>query len=145
MPIKGAFMKENYIYPARFEIVEDVIEVSFIDFPHVRTYGDNPDEAIVAAQELLALQIIDCERRNKLLPEATKEAVGAVYVHVWLPYFQSKTKEVYVRKSVTISQWLDQLAKGKDINFSGVLARGIKKELGITDESEIKKELRMES
>ena len=143
--MEGAFMKENYIYPARFEIVEDVIEVSFIDFPHVKTYGDNPDEAIVAAQELLALQIIDCERRNKLLPEPTKEAVGAVYVHVWLPYFQSKTKEVYVRKSVTIPQWLDQLAKGKDINFSGVLARGIKKELGITDESEIKKELGMES
>ncbi len=134
-------MKENFIYPAKFERVDDVIEVSFLDFPHVKTFGDTPDEAIVAAQETLALQIIDCERRNKPLPEPTEDAAGAVYVHVWLPYFQSKTKEIYVRKSVTIPQWLDQLAKGKDINFSGVLARGIKKELGITDESEIKKGL----
>ena len=134
-------MKENFIYPARFERVDDVIEVSFLDFPHVKTFGDTPDEAIVAAQETLALQIIDCERRNKPLPEPTEGAAGAVYVHIWLPYFQSKTKEIYVRKSVTIPQWLDQLAKGKDINFSGVLARWIKKELGITDESEIKREL----
>lgn len=138
-------MKENYIYPAKFERVDDVVEVSFVDFPHVKTYGDNPEMAIMAAQEILALQIIDCERRNKPLPEPTEGVEGAVYVHIWLPYFQSKTKEIYVRKSVTIPQWLDQLAKGKDINFSGVLARGIKKELGITDDSEIKRELGIES
>lgn len=134
-------MKENYIYPARFERVDGVIEVSFLDFPHVKTYGEDADEAIVAAQETLALQIIDCERRNKPLPEPTDGAAGAVYVHVWLPYFQSKTKEIFVRKSVTVPQWLDQLAKGKDINFSGVLARGLKEELGITDDSEIKRGL----
>ena len=138
-------MRENYIYPAKFERTGDVIEVSFLDFPHMKTYGENPDEAITAAQEILALQIIDCERKNRPLPEPTEGVRGAVYVHVWLPYFQSKTKEIYVRKSVTIPQWLDQLAKGKDINFSGVLAKGIKKELGITDESEIKRELGIDS
>lgn len=138
-------MKENYIYPAKFEKVDDVIEVFFLDFPHVKTYGENPEEAITAAQETLALQIIDCERRNKPLPNPTEGVLGAVYVHVWLPYFQSKTKEIYVRKSVTIPQWLDQLAKGKDINFSGVLAKGIKRELGITNEAEIKRELGIDS
>lgn len=138
-------MEQNYVYPARFERVDDVIEVSFVDFPHVKTYGEDSSSAITAAQETLALQIIDCEQKRRPLPKPTEGVTGAVYVHIWLPYFQSKTKETYVRKSVTIPQWLDQLAKGKNLNFSNILARGIKKELGITDEWEIKKELGMGS
>ena len=40
-------------------------------------------------------------------------------------------KEIYVKKTVTIPQWLDILAKGKKVNFSAAMVRGIKEELGI--------------
>ena len=41
------------------------------------------------------------------------------------------TKEIYVKKNVTIPQWLDLLAKESNINYSAALVKGIKQELGI--------------
>ena len=89
------------------------------------------EEAISSAQEALALTILDYESQNKALPEASKCTGDAVYVHIWLPYFRNKSKEIYIRKSVTIPQWLDLLAKENEINFSAALVKGIKMELGI--------------
>ena len=54
-----------------------------------------------------------------------------IYIHVWLPYFRNATKEIYVKKNVTIPQWLDLLAKESNINYSAALVKGIKQELGI--------------
>lgn len=126
-------MKENYMYPARFEEVDGEIEVSFLDFPTVKSYGSDMEEAVSSAQEALALVILDYESQNKELPEASKCTSEAVYVHIWLPYFRNKSKEIYIRKSVTIPQWLDLLAKENEINFSAALVKGIKMELGIHD------------
>lgn len=46
-------------------------------------------------------------------------------------YCRKIAKEVYVKKNVTIPQWLDILAKERKINYSAALVKGIKMELGI--------------
>lgn len=69
-------------------------------------------------------------------PEAVPPA-ELVYLHIWLPYFRSDMREVYVKKSVTIPQWLDVLAKKSGLNFSAALVRGIKEELGIRERKDI--------
>lgn len=127
-------MKENYIYPAIFSKGEEgETEIRFIDFPDILTYSktENIDDIVRTAQDILSLTIMGYEDENKELPEASSGVQGAVYIHVWMPYFRNAAKEIYVKKTVTIPQWLDMLAKGKKVNFSAAMVRGIKEELGI--------------
>ena len=56
-----------------------------------------------------------------------------VFIDVWMPYWRTRAKEVYVKKTLTIPSWIDVLAKEKNLNFSNVLVKGLKKELGIEE------------
>ena len=124
-------MKNNYSYPARIKREENEIILEFIDFPEVVVASEDEEEVIEDAQEALALTIIDYLAIGKELPKASIMEQDAIYVHVWLPYYKNMTKEVYVKKTVTIPKWLDMLAKERNVNFSACLVRGIKEELGI--------------
>ena len=56
---------------------------------------------------------------------------GVVYIQVWMPRFENTEKEIYVKKTVTIPQWVNMLAKERHISFSNAMVKGIKEELGI--------------
>ena len=124
-------MKNNYTYPAKIKRTAEEIVLAFLDFPNVIATANSEDELIETAQEVLALSILDCIDQGKEPPRASVVEEGAVYVHVWLPYYKNMAKEVYVKKTVTIPQWLDILAKENNVNFSACLVKGIKEELGI--------------
>ncbi len=125
-------MKENYIYPAKIKYEDGKYQIYFIDFPNMILIEEtNRDEAVRAAQESLALEILDYESRGEELPAAKDDETDVIFVHVWMPYFRNAAKEIYVKKNVTIPQWLDILAKENKINYSAALVKGIKLELGI--------------
>lgn len=131
-------MKENYIYPIKVKKEDGVFLITFPDFPDQMTDAVNESEVIRNAQEVLALCIIDNENQGIESPEPSIEndiklemGERVIYVHLWMPYFRNITKEIYVKKTLTIPQWLDLLAKEKNINFSAVLVNGLKQELGI--------------
>lgn len=131
-------MKQNYIYPIIVKKEEDEILVSFPDFPDQMTDAETMEDAVESAQNVIALEIIDKLDQNKKIPEATaledivlEEGEQVIYVQVWLPYYRQTVKEIYVKKTLTIPQWLDIMAKEKEINFSAVLVKGLKKELGM--------------
>lgn len=126
-------MKENYVYPVRTEAAEDGIVITFPDFPDLVTFAEKREDVIRTAQEALALKIMDLENRQEPVPEPGEAEPGAVFVHVWMPYFRNSIRAVYVKKSVTIPQWLDLLARERSVNFSAALVKGIKLELGIED------------
>ena len=124
-------MKENYIYPAKIT-KDNSWKLQFIDFPNITLIeADTKDEAIRSAQECLAMEILDYESRNEELPKPDENAENVIYVHIWMPYYRNASKEIYVKKNVTIPQWLDILAKENKVNYSAALVRGIKLELGI--------------
>jgi hypothetical protein len=50
-----------------------------------------------------------------------------------MPYFRNIEKVVYVKKTLTIPKWLDEMAKQQNINFSATLVKGLKNRLGIRD------------
>lgn len=79
----------------------------------------------------MALEILDYESRNQELPIPSEEVSDVVFIHIWMPYFRNASKEIYVKKNVTIPQWLDILAKENKVNYSAALVRGIKMALGI--------------
>ena len=133
-------MKENYIYAVVLQKEEDGYLITFPDFPGQMTQADTEEKAIEAAQEMLALCISDNEDLGVENPEPKKqeeieleEGSKLVYVHLWMPYFRKMQKVVYVKKTLTIPKWLDEMAKASDINFSAVLVKGLKKELGIPE------------
>ena len=125
-------MKENYIYPAKIKYEEGVFKVRFIDFPNMIVIEEETrDAAVRAAQECLALEILDYENRGEELPIPNETETDVVCIHIWMPYYRNASKEIYVKKNVTIPQWLDILAKENKVNYSAALVKGIKMELGI--------------
>lgn len=124
-------MKNNHTYPAKITRGDQEITLEFIDFPDVAVSADDEEGLITAAQEALALTLLDRISQGKELPRASALIEGGIYIHVWLPYYKNMAKEIYVKKTVTIPQWLDLLAKENHVNFSACLVKGIKEELGI--------------
>ena len=131
-------MKENYIYPVRIKKEGTVFRVIIPNFPEHMTEAETEEKAIVAAQEILALCIANIEDCNQEFPDPIKqnqdvleEDERLVYVHVWMPYFRNAQQTVYVKKTLTIPKWLDEMAKANQLNFSATLVKGLKRELGI--------------
>ena len=127
-------MKENYVYPAKVECVGNLYQVRFVDFPDMTLIEEPENEFMHAAQECLALEILDRERENKEIPEPSVNLSDVIYIHVWMPYFRNATKEVYVKKNVTIPMWLDKLAKENKVSYSAALVKGLKLALGMNPE-----------
>lgn len=131
-------MKENYIYPVVIRNEGDRLLITFPDFPNQITEADTEEAAIIAAQEVLALCISDNEEKgndNPIPAEQVKinleNGEKLIYVHVWMPYFRRIEKVVYIKKTLTIPKWIDEMAKAKNVNFSAILVKGLKAELGL--------------
>jgi len=122
-------MENNYVYPAKMNKTSEGYGLTFIDFD-IYVEEKSIDSVVNSAQEALALTIIDFLDNKKSLPKASYQK-NATYIQIWLPYYKAKTEEIYVRKNVTIPQWLDIIAKEKNINFSAALVYGIKEFLGL--------------
>lgn len=136
-------MKENYTYPAIIDYTEKgFINILFPDFPAACTCVQNGEDYITAAQEILALAIIDFEESEEELPKpsniqelAIKEQQQLAYINVWMPYHRTQVKVVYVKKTLTIPAWIDELAKANNINFSATLVEAIRRKLSLKDVS----------
>ena len=133
-------MKENYVYPVVLKKEDGIYLITFPNFPGHITDADTEENAVIAAQEVLALCISDNEEQGKENPEPAKreeieleEGSEVIYVHLWMPYFRKIQKIVYVKKTLTIPKWIDEMAKAKNVNFSAILVKGLKKELGISE------------
>ncbi len=132
-------MEENYTYPAILDYKEEgYINICFPDFSDAYTCVEKGEDAVSAAQEALALAITDREENKEELPEPSKaekvrleEKQQLVYINVWMPYHRTQVKVVYVKKTLTIPAWIDELAKANNLNFSATLVEAIKEKLSL--------------
>ena len=132
-------MEENYTYPVIFDFSnDDVIEVKIPNFSDNISFIEIDDDKIVAAQDILAMAIIEYEDKNLKLPEPLKveeikllDKQQLIFINIWLPYYRAKIKINYVKKNLTIPAWLDQLAKQRNVNYSALLVKALKEELRI--------------
>ena len=131
-------MKDIYIYPAIFDYAEDGISIAFPDLPGCFSSGDNDEDAVKNAKEALSLHIYSIEEDNDVIPEPTsfskievEKNQIVVPIEVWMPYHRSQIKTVYIKKTLTIPNWLDSLSKLNNINFSQVLQEALKDKLGV--------------
>ena len=131
-------MQESYIFPIIVSNDNDgFINAKIPDF-HEVTSGNSEEDVIKNAQEVIALHIIDMENLGEAIPNPSElnsieleNNEKVIFIQLWMPYFRTATKEVYVKKTLTIPKWLDMLAKENDVNFSAALVKGVKIELGM--------------
>ncbi len=134
-------MKNNYTYPVLLDKSEEgIINIYFPDFENMVTCIEEGGDYVNEAQDYLAMVIADYEECGKVLPESSmaekielKNRYILLYINIWMPYHRSKIKETYVKKTLTIPVWLDELAKSNNLNFSATLVKGLKEALNLQD------------
>ena len=129
---------ERYFYPAVFTYEEgQEIAVVFPDLD-VATSGENDDDALLSARELLGCVMFGLEEDGEGIPEPTPlSAVAlepnerAVLVDVYMPAVRMAQNNKAVNRTVTLPAWLNAAALERNINFSQVLQDALKTQMGI--------------
>lgn len=138
------------IYPAIFYHEDDgSYSVVFPDLNHLSTCGDTMNEAMTMAVDALAGYLYDLELRGEKLPTATPlnqvdlhceddpedtYSVGDVFanmVSVDVPSYAKEHFNKNVKKTLSIPQWMNDMAVARKLNFSKILQNALKKELHI--------------
>lgn len=127
---------KKYFYPAIFSKEGKNYNVKFIDFEDIFTFGTGFDDAYYMAQD--ALYAMLPEYKNNL-PKPTydymkirvKDNEFITMVELDPVEHERKISSKTVNTTVTMPEWLKNLADLKGINFSKVLQESLKKELNL--------------
>lgn len=102
------------------------------------TFGDSMEEAVSNLRETLGLHLADFLDVRKKFPEPSKVEDVKLKENQYLyilsvdPVYEvAKVTNALKKKTLTIPVWLDILAQEKNLNFSQILQKALKKELGI--------------
>lgn len=130
--------EELYIYPAIFSYDDDGISIEFPDLPGCLSCADDDKEAVFNAKEVLALYLHGMEINNEDMPNPsdiskiqTEENQKVFPIDVWMPYHRGMIKTAYVKKTLTIPNWLNAIAEQNNVNFSKLLRKSLIEYLGI--------------
>ncbi|MDY2882373.1 MAG: type II toxin-antitoxin system HicB family antitoxin [Romboutsia timonensis] len=130
-------MQNKYIYPAIFDFDEDGITVTFPDLPGCITCGDNQEEALKNAKEVLELYMYSLEEDNETIPQPSnildlevENTQVIVLVDIWMVPVRDEMKNKCIKKTLTIPKWLNDLAIDNNVNFSAILQSALKEYLG---------------
>ena len=134
------------MYPAVVTKEDGVYYIGLVDFDRLddgninyyATYSEDLEKVSTAIRESLALYLADLLDMKKEFPEPSKlediklkENQFIQVISVDPVYEAAKVTNVLKKKTVNIPAWLDIVAQEKKINFSQLLQKALKKELGI--------------
>ena len=129
---------ERYFYPAVFTY-EPGQEIA-VDFPDLKcaTSGENDDDALLSARELLGCVLYGLEEDGEPIPAPTPLSEvqtlpneRAVLIDVYMPSIRMAHVNKSVNRTVTLPAWLNAAALEKNINCSAVLQAALKEQLGV--------------
>lgn len=127
---------KKYFYPAIFSKEGDAYNVKFIDFDNIFTYGIGFNDAYYMAQDALYAMLPEYKDN---LPEPTYDYMKIkvednefiTMVELDPIEHEKRISSKTVNTTVTMPEWLKNLADTKGINFSKLLQDSIKKELNL--------------
>jgi predicted RNase H-like HicB family nuclease len=133
-------MKDNYTFPAIFDIAKDGISIYFPDLPGCLPCAGNMEEAFQNAKEALQLHLFGMEEDGEVIPQPSdlkkiKVAPHQVLtmIEAWMPPFREKMLNKAMNKTVTIPRWLNTIAEKEKVNYSHVLQEALKDYLGVSE------------
>ena len=139
-------LNRDVMYPAVVTKEDGVYYIGLVDFDRLEdgninyyaTYSEDLEKVSTAIRESLALYLADLLDMKKEFPEPAKlediklkENQFIQVISVDPVYEAAKVTNVLKKKTVNIPAWLDIVAQEKKINFSQLLQKALKKELGI--------------
>lgn len=136
-----SIIQEVYIYPAIFtKEADNGYSVVFPDLKGCVTEGDSLNEAMEMASDALGLYISTLIDNNELIPEPSdptevrfSNGSFVTLIQVNLLDYNRKHFNKFVKKTLSIPQWLNAAAEKESINFSQVLKEALKDRLHIDD------------
>ena len=127
---------KKYFYPAIFSKEGNSYSVKFLDFENIFTFGDSFDDAYYMAQDALYAMLL--EYKDKLPAPTSDYMKIKVKPNEFISMVlldpiehEKKISSKSVNTTVTMPEWLKNLADTKGINFSKLLQDSIKKELNL--------------
>ena len=123
----------KYTYPAVFTPEPDGgYSVSFPDIEGCYTCGDNLGDGIEMAEDALALTMYEYEKEHRPIPEPSSRVSIPLEENAFVNYIACDTlayRKMYsnqaVKKTLTIPEWLNEVAIEKGINFSQTLQEAL--------------------
>lgn len=141
---KGDTQEENmkkgvYVFPAVFTALEDgKYEVVFPDLEGCYTFGDDLNDAIKMAEDVLALTLYDYETDKMSIPEPSDRKAIDLNADQFVNYIAADTLEYRkrfnnkaVKKTLTIPEWMNEAATEAGINFSQILQEALAQKLNL--------------
>ena len=129
----------KYLYPAIFTDEDGLYDVYFPDIPECYTSGDSLMDALYMAEDVLAFTLYTYERDKKAIPRPSDiqdiKTSGKSFVNIvscdTLEY-QKRNNNKAVKKTLTVPEWLNELAVNAGINFSQVLQEALKVKMNVS-------------
>ncbi|MCI8374903.1 MAG: type II toxin-antitoxin system HicB family antitoxin [Lachnospiraceae bacterium] len=126
-------------YPALFhEAEEGGFWVSFPDIPECMTQGDDMQQAYEMAVEALGLSLSSMEDEKAELPVASRpqdiqseRGSFLVVIEFDMAEYRRKHCSRAVKKTLSIPEWLNDVAIKQNINFSQVLQEALMEKVGV--------------
>lgn len=130
----------KYVFPAVFTAEEEgLYSVNFPDLESCYTSGEDLADALKMAEDVLALTLYEYEKQKKPIPKPSDPKEIPVesnefvnFIAADTLYYQKKFNRKSVKKTLTIPEWLNDLAIAQNINFSQTLQEAVENKLGIS-------------
>lgn len=122
----------KYVYPAIFKKDGTGYSIFFPDLESCYTQGDNLEDGLEMAEDVLALVLFQYEREGKTIPAPSElksiptendDFVSLVMCDT-MEYRKMHSNKA-VKKTLTIPEWLNETATEQGINFSQVLQEAL--------------------
>ncbi len=130
---------DRYCFIAVLEYAEDgTVGVYFPDLPGCTSCADSTEKAAIKAKEALCLHLYGMEEDGDEIPAASD--IPSIHLgrnevpmltEVYMKPFREKMHERYIKKTLSIPNWLNTAAEEQGINFSAVLQKALKEQLNI--------------
>lgn len=128
----------KYIYPAIFTKEGERYSISFPDIPNCFTQGEDLQDGLDAAQDALCLMLYHMEQEGKVIPQpsdmkAIKTDDDSFVTLISCDTFEYEKfyRSKAVKKTLTIPEWLNDMAMRENVNFSNVLQNALMERLNI--------------
>lgn len=128
----------KYVYPAVFTAEGGGYAIDFPDLDGCHTCGDDLADGIEMAEDVLALVLYQYEKEGKAIPHPSNpkdlELNENEFVNLIAADtigYQKKYNTRAVKKTLTIPEWLNELATKANINFSQVLQEALAEKLKV--------------
>ncbi len=133
------------MYPDRYHFIAVLessetgsIGVYFPDLPGCVSGAETMEKAIKNAEEVLSLHLYGMEQDGDIIPKASdikdiklEQGEVPLMVEFYMKPYRERINSRYIKKTLSIPNWLNTLAEKEGINFSQVLQNALKQQLNI--------------